>query len=569
MSLAEVFRQCRPFFLYAGIFSLVGNFLALGPSLYMLTVFDRVLSSRSNQTLAVLTCIFVFTLAIEAVLDALRTRLFGRLGDTVYVHLRKPVLNAVLRFRKRDDLGQHGLDDLEIVKNFLSGAGIKAAFEVPWIPIFLWVLWLFHPLLFTIALASALIMFGLTYLEEVVTKKNQSDAHRKQRESGDFVNRAFQNSEVVAALAMQENIQSRWERVNDQFRDASLRAQKKISAIVGFSQFIRSFLQVSSMGTAAYLVINVEGVTPGVMIASTIVLGKATAPIVKVLSSWRSFLVFRLACQRLEELLKDQQSVPEGFRHAPPQGHLTVENLLFFLNRDRTILNGIHFELTPGETLGIIGSSASGKTSLARLLVGLYEPSDGAVRLDGVDVHWWAKNGLGAYLGYLPQEQQLFKGTVAENIARMGDAYRQAEAVVEAAKRVGIHDLILRLPQGYDTDIGIGGAVLSGGQRQLIGLARALFGGPRLVVLDEPNANLDGPSELLLLDLIRRLKADGVTLVIIAHKPSILQDVDKLLVLGNGKQLLFGPREAVLQRLEPPGGVVVAPAKTAPRSAAG
>jgi PrtD family type I secretion system ABC transporter len=557
MNLREVFSKCRPFFVYGGIFSLATNFLGLASSFYMMTIFDRVLPSRSNETLAVITVFFVFVLVIDAVLDSFRSRLFAQLGDTLYLRLRKPVLDAVLRFRQQGGAASgHGLDDLDIVKGFLAGSGLKAAFEIPWIPVFLWVLWLFHPLLSIIAMVSALILFGLTYLENVVAKKNQSQANLKQRESGDFIHRAFGNAEVVTALAMQANVQQRWEAVDDQYHEQALKARNKVGVITGFSTFIRSFLQVGAMGTAAYLVLNVEGMTPGVMIASTIIMGKATAPILKVLGSWRSFLACRAAYQRLDELLQEQQSFTEGFKHSAPEGHLSVESLLFFLNRDRTILNGINFKLGAGEALGVIGSSASGKSSLARLLVGLYRPSDGAVRLDGADVHQWALNGLGDYIGYLPQDQQLFAGTVAENIARMGDAYKQVEAVVEAAKRAGIHDMILRLPKGYDTQIGIGGAVLSGGQRQLIGLARALFGRPRFVVLDEPNSSLDGQSELILLDMIRGLKADGVTVVIIAHKPSILQDMDKLLVLGQSKQLMFGPREEIMRRLDSPGGVV-------------
>jgi PrtD family type I secretion system ABC transporter len=553
MILHDVLSKCRPFIVYAGVFSFATNLLALAPSLYMLTVFDRVLTSRSNETLAVLAVFFVFALAIEAVVDSLRSRLFSRFGNTVYLVLREPVLGAVLRFRQQES-DTHGLDDLEIVKNFLTGSGLKAAFEIPWIPIFLGVLWLFHPVFCAIALVSALILFGLTYIEDVITKKNQSRASVKERESRDFINRAFGNAEVVTALAMQSNIQQRWEAVNDQHHEQVLKAQKKVSAILGFSTFVRSLLQILSMTAGAYLILNVEGVTPGVMIASTIIMGKTTAPILKVLSSWRSFLIFRAAYQRLDELLQEQQSFTKGFKHPAPEGHLSVENLLFFLSRDRTILNGINFKLRAGESLGVIGASAAGKSSLARLLVGLYRPSDGAVRLDGADVHQWARNGLGEYIGYLPQDHQLFSGTVAENIARMGNAYKQVDAVVEAAKRVGIHEMILRLPKGYDTEVGVGGAVLSGGQRQLIGLARALFGRPRFVVLDEPNSSLDGQSEVILLDMIRALKADGVTLVIIAHKPSILQDMDKLLVLGQSKQLMLGPREEILRRLDSPAG---------------
>jgi PrtD family type I secretion system ABC transporter len=520
-----------------------------------------VLSSRSNETLYVLSGIFLFALAIDAVIDDLRSRLFSRLGDIVYIKLRKPVLNAVLNFRQKgQETTKHGLEDLEIVKGFLAGTGLKAAFEIPWIPIFIVVLWLFHPILAAMALGSALLMFALTYLEETITKQNQSLANVKQRESNDFINHALRNAEVVTALAMQTTVQNRWANVNDQYQEQALTARNKVGKIMAASRFIRSTLQVSSMGVAAYLVINVNGMSPGVMIASTIIMGKATAPILKVLNSWRSFLTFRSAYQRLNDLLSENQALAEGFKHPKPEGQLSVESLLYFLNRDRTILNGVNFKLQAGESLGIIGTSAAGKTTLARLLTGIAKPSDGAVRLDGIDVYQWARNGLGDHIGYLPQDQQLFAGTVAENIARMGNAYEVVEQVIEAAKRAGAHEVILRMPQGYDTEIGIGGASLSGGQRQVIALARALFGRPRFVVLDEPNLNLDGQAESVLLDVIRTLKAEKTTAVIISHKPSILQDVDKLLVLGQSKQIMFGPRAEILKRLDASNGVVAFPA---------
>jgi PrtD family type I secretion system ABC transporter len=549
MRLRDVFAECRQFFVYGGLFSFFAELLALAPALYMLQVFNRVLSTRSLETLLVLSVIFVVALATDAVLDALRSRLFIRLGDTVYAKLREPVLDAVLRYGKQGGVQKHGLEDLDTLRNFLSGSGLKALFEIPWIPIFFAVLWAFHPILSILAIVSALIMFGLTYLEELATKKNQLEASLKRRESADFIGQTLRNVEVVTALAMQRSTQSRWQAIDNQYLAESFGANKKISGIMGLSKFTRQTLSIAAMGAAAYLVIGIEGISPGIMLASTIILGKTVAPIVTVLNSWRSFIGFRTAYRRLDDLLGERLALKRGFKHLPPKGRVSVEKVLFYLDRDRTILNGVDFELEPGEALGVIGASASGKTSLARLMVGLHKPSDGVVRLDGADVFLWAQNGLGEHIGYLPQDQQLFAGTVAENIARMGDAHSQVEPVVEAAQRAGIHELILGLPKGYDTEIGPGGTLLSGGQRQLIALARALFGKPRFVVLDEPNSNLDGQSELLLMEVLRNLKAEGVTAVIIAHKPSLLQDMDKLLVLGQGKQLMFGPREEILGRL--------------------
>jgi len=550
MRLGSLLRECQPFFIYAGIFSLVANLLALAPSLYMLTVFDRVLSSRSNETLVVLTIIFSFALAIEAVVDAQRTRLFSRLGYLVFGKLRRDVLRAVLHFRRQQVDVRHALGDLEDIQQFLSGSGIKAAFEVPWIPIYLVLLWLFHPILSIIAMSSAVIMFGLTYLEELVTLKNQRVASLEHRKSEAFIEEAFQNTEIVDALSMGDSIESRWGRINDRYLHEAFSARKKITAISAFSKFVRGALQLASMGTAAYLVINVQGVSPGVVIASTIILGKTIAPMVMVLESWRTFISFRESFERLEALLAEDGAFVEGFRHEPPLGALRIERLLFFIERDRTILNGLNFSLAPGDSLGIIGSSASGKTTLARLLVGLYAPSDGAVRLDGLDIQRWAMNGLGEHIGYLPQNHQLFSGTVAENICRMGDLRAAPEKILEAARMAQVHDLILQLPKGYDTDVGPNGRFLSGGQRQLIALARALYGQPRFVVLDEPNSNLDGPSELKLLEVLRDLKEMKVTLVVISHKPSVLQDVEHLLVLGEGRQLMFDRRQVVMEQLK-------------------
>lgn len=562
MSLREVLHGCRWFFVYGALFSLIANVMALAPVMFMMSVFHSVLHSRSTETLLVLAIIFLFAVAIDSVLESLRTSLFARLGDTVYAKLRQPVLDAVLKFQQQGVADTHGLEYLDVVKAFISGPGLRAAFQIPWIPIFLLVLWVFHPVLMFVAIGTAVVLFALTFLEEAITASHQTEAQRRQRESSDFIGHAFQNVEAITALDMRGNIEGRWRKVNDRYIEEAYEARRKSGAIVGFSHFIRSALMIGSMGTAAYLVINVEGVSPGVMLASTILMGKAVSPILTVLGTWRSYISFREAYTRLDELLKASAAIKEGLRHAPPDGQLSVESLLFFVGRDRTILNGINFKLEVGDLLGVVGASASGKSTLARLLVGLYAPSDGTIRLDGVDVHQWAQNGLGQHIGYLPQDLQLFAGTVAENIARMGDPYAQADAVVEAAKFAGIHDMILRLPQGYDTVIGRGGAGLSGGQRQLVALARALFGNPRFVVMDEPNSNLDGQSELLLLAALRALKMQGVTTVMVTHKPSLLQDMDKILVLGQGKQLMFGPRDDIMRRLGHMSGVVAPPSES-------
>ena len=548
MTIHALLRRCWPFFLYAGLFSLAGNILALSPSLYLLSVFDRVLPARSNETLWALSIIFLFALAIEALIDRQRTLLLTRLGETFFTRLQSKVFASSLHFSKVDPNQKHGLMDLEEIKNFFAGSGLRAAFEIPWIPLYLWVLWLFHPLLSLIAFFSALIMLGMTYLEEIITQRNEREADLQHRRSHQFLEESFLNAEAISAMGMQKKVELRWDGIHSQFLAESSTAQRKASILAGISKFVRNTLQLAEMGAAAWLVINVEGVSPGVTVAATIILGKAMSPMLTVLGSWREFIRFRAAFARLSHLLS-QETEGSGFQHPPPMGLLSVERLFFFIDRNRVILQGVTFQLNAGESLGIVGASGSGKTSLARLIVGLHASNDGCVRLDGVDVFHWGKTNLGEYIGYLPQSQQLFDGTVAENICRMADPMIESQRILEAAKRAGAHEMILRLSKGYDTPVGPSGSRISGGQRQLIVLARALFGEPRLVVMDEPNANLDALTETSLIGVFNDLRAQGVTQIVVSHEPRMLHGVDKLLVLEGGHQIAFGERQTVIQYL--------------------
>lgn len=551
-TLRTVLSHCKPFFVYGAIFTFIDKLLGLGGAFYMMAVFDRVLTSRSNETLLMLTIIFTYIQVIEAIVNRYQTRIFDRLGDIVFVKLRDKVVTALLNYRQLTDRNStRGLEDLETVKAFVSGAGFKAAFEIPWIPLFLAILFLFHPLLCLVAVVGAVIIAGMTWLEEVITKQEQAEVVAKEREAKGFLDQSMRNAEAVDALGMIDHVEKRWMKLSDEHQSLALSARQKVGVIVAWSRFILGLKSVVSIGLAAYLVLNVEGVSPGIMIASTMIMAKAMTPIMVVLSSWRGFLDYRGASDRLNELLSDERLNREGFKPPDPNGCVSVESLLYFIDRDRTILNGINFRLEPGEALGVVGNSAAGKTTLLRLLVGIIKPSDGHVRLDGADVYQWAANGLGRWLGYVPQQQQLFEGTVAENIARMGDANANAMEVIEAANRAGIHDMILRLPKGYDTEVGLAGKNLSGGQRQLVSIARALYGNPRVVIMDEPNASLDGQSEALLLDLIKTLRDEKVTQIIVSHKPSVLQDVDRIMVLGKSKQLMLGSREEIMARLNP------------------
>ena len=542
--------RCRKFFIYAGVFSFVINLLTLAPAFYMLELYDRVLSSYSNETLVMLTLLVVFMMAIQYYLEYIRSHLFLRTSLTMQKMMQKTVLDCMLSTSRQNAVDRHGLEDVHSVQSFFSGVGVQAIFEMPWVPIFLLVMYLFHPLLCLLACTGVAVLIGLTFLEEKLSAQNQKMGQTALRKSQDFLDSSLKNVEVINAMSMRGVVTDRWYKIHDQALSNNIQAATKSAAVSNWSKYVRNLLTILAMGLAAYLAINDRTVTPGVMIASTIIIGRLMAPIDRIISSWKSFVKARDAYSRLNKMLANYKPESEHVTLQDFEGKLSVEKVAYAISPEREILRNIHFSIDAGESLGIIGNSAAGKTTLTRLLIGLDKPITGAVRIDGADVYQWSRTGrLGPHIGYMPQSVELFSGTVAENIARMGDSVANADAVIEAAKLAGAHELILRLPQGYDSEIGEAGSILSVGQRQLVGLARALFGNPKLVVLDEPNANLDGPSELRFMRMIRELKQRNITLVIVSHKPSILRDVDKLLVLEQGRQLHFGDRETVMQNL--------------------
>jgi len=542
--------QCKKFFIYAGIFSFVINLLTLIPAFYMLELYDRVLSSHSNETLVMLTLLVVFMLGAQYYIEYLRQSLFLRTSLTMQRLMQKPVLESMLSMNGQSPIYRRGLDDVHTVQSFFSGSGVQAVFEIPWIPVYFFVLFLFHPWLCIMAFVGTLLLIGLAFLEERQSADNQKQGQDSLRQSQDMLSSALNNLEVINAMSMRDVFTRRWSKVHDQALASNISGATKSATISAWSRLVRNLLTTLALGVAAWLAINDKTVTPGVMIAATIIMGKVMIPIDRVISGWRFFVKARQAYDRLNKMLQDFKPEATAVTLQDFEGKLSVEKLVFAISPEREILRNLNFTLEAGQALGIIGNSAAGKSTLTRLLVGLYRPNHGHVRLDGADVYHWAQTGLlGPNIGYMPQDVELFTGTVAENIARMGDALANADQIIEAAKLVGAHEFILRLPQGYDTDIGEAGRILSSGQRQLVGLARALFNNPKLVVLDEPNANLDGPSELAFMRMIRELKTRKVTLVIVSHKPSVLRDVDKLLVLEQGRQLRFGDRDEVMQGL--------------------
>jgi PrtD family type I secretion system ABC transporter len=530
----EFAGRFRQFFSYAAAFSLLINLLMLVPALFMLQVFDRVVTSRSQETLAMLGVLAVGALLFMAFFDVLRARLLARAGVGLERLLGPQVLADLIARSaspgRRDSL--HGLRDVAALRGFLTGPGVVALFDAPWAPVYVAIIWLFHPLLGAIALAGALAMLALAYLNERLSRRPLEAMQVAARRANRFADQSAANAEVAAALGMVDSLARGWERLSAKGLALQLEANAAGSLFAAATRFMRQLLQVVMLAAGAWLVIE-QLATPGVMIAGTILLGRALAPVESAVAGWKSLVDARAAYGRLDGALKVAPDAGAATELPAPKGALAVENVVFgFEGRDRPTIRQASFDLAPGEALAIVGPSAAGKSTLARLLVGLWRPASGTVRLDGADIAAWPRARLGRYVGYLPQDVELFAGTVSENIARMGEI--DSSAVVAAAQRANAHELILRLPQGYETPIGDGGAFLSAGQRQRIALARALYGEPRLVVLDEPNSNLDTDGETALLETVRRLKAEGVTVVAVTHRPSLLAAMDKVILLRDG-----------------------------------
>ncbi|KAF0166716.1 MAG: ATP-binding cassette subfamily C bacterial [Rhodocyclaceae bacterium] len=549
----QLIGRFRPFFVYAGLFSLCVNLLLLVPSLYMLQVFDRVLASRSNETLVMLTLAAAVALIIMGLLDLLRARLLATAGITLDAMLGPQVLDGLLANAAK--LGGteyvHGLRDVSVLRGFLTGSGIFALFDAPWLPCYIILIFVFHPLLGSVALVGAGLLILLAFFNEKLTREPLERLQSGSRRAARFVDTSLRNAEVVSALGMLPAVTRRWAGLNTEVQKLQIDTTHLAGVMSGATKFMRQFIQIAMLCAGAYLVID-QHVTGGVMMAATIILGRALAPVEMLIGGWRTLVDARSAYARLDKLLESQAARQDVTELPPPEGRLSVERVVFAAKgSDKAIIKGASFELPAGDSMGLIGPSASGKSTLARLIIGVWKPLSGVVRIDGADVASWPRERIGQHVGYLPQDVELFSGSVAENIARLGDG--SSAAVIAAAQRANAHEMVLRLPQGYDTQIGEGGASLSGGQRQRIGLARALYGDPRLVVLDEPNANLDAEGETALMQAMAELKQAGVTLILITHRPSILSGVDKLLVLREGMVEAYGPRAEVMARVTPRG----------------
>lgn len=544
-----LFKQFRPFFLYAGFFSLFINLLLLAPALYMLQVFDRVLTSRHEETLVLLTLLTFGALVVMMFLEVLRSRLLAGAAVALDRRLGPRVLSSLLEGARQpggtDNV--HGLKDLGTLRTFLTGPAMLSLFDAPWLPIYILVIFLFHPLMGVIACVGALALFLLALLNEKLTRKPLEALQTEGRRAGRFVDQGLRNAEVVGALGMVQGVTKAWQATNRKVLELQQGSGQWSSRISAMTKFMRQLIQVSMLGAGAWLVIGLN-VSPGIMVAATILLGRALAPMETLIAGWRTLVDARSAASRLQAFLVDDADAPGVTTLPAPEGGLSLDKVVFaFRGRERPILKGVSWELAAGKALAILGPSASGKSTLARLIVGVWKPISGSVRLDGADVSTWPREQLGPYIGYLPQDVELFAGTVSENIARLGQT--DSESVIAAARRANAHDMILHLPNGYDTQIGEGGAVLSGGQRQRIGLARALYGAPRLMVLDEPNASLDAEGEEALISALHQLKQEQVTLIVITHRPTLVAGMDQVLVLRDGSVELFASRDEFLAKV--------------------
>lgn len=533
-----------------GIFSAIINLIMLTPSIYMLQVYDRVLPSRNEITLLMLTLIMLGAYVFMSALEYVRSFVLVRVGAKLDMQLNKRVYTAAFEQNLRRGGGNAGqaLQDLTNLRQFLTGNALFAFFDAPWFPIYLIVIFLFEPTLGVFALVGTAVLVALAFINEKVSKKPLSEANALAIASTNLATNNLRNAEVIESMGMLPNLMQRWFKLHGRFLQLQAEASEKAGIVTAITKFFQTSLQSLVLGYGALLA--VEGkITPGMMIAASILMGKALGPVQQVIGVWKSWSSTRSAYQRLNELLANNPARGAGMELPKPEGRLTLEAVMAAPpGAQVAVIKGLSFGIVPGDALGVIGPSGSGKSTLARLLVGVWPAAAGKVRLDGADIFQWNKDQLGPHIGYLPQDVELFGGTVSENIARFGEV--DSEKVIEAAKRAGVHDMILHFPKGYDTILGDGGAGLSGGQKQRIGLARAMYDDPSLIVLDEPNSNLDDVGEQALVNAVMDLRRRGKTIVMITHRTSVIGVTNKLLLLRDGAAQMFGPTNDVLAALQ-------------------
>ncbi|NRR29089.1 type I secretion system permease/ATPase [Oxalobacteraceae bacterium] len=537
-------------FFTVGAFSAITNVLMLAPSLYMMQVYDRVLASRNETTLLMLTVMVLVTYLLISGLELVRSFVLVRVGAHFDMRMNKRVYTAAFEQNLKKVGGNAGqaLQDLTNIRQFLTGNALFAFFDAPWFPLYLIIIFYFEPTLGLFALGGTIVLLALAYINERVSHAPLSEANSMAIASSTMATNNLRNAEVIESMGMLPNLMGRWFKLHGKFLHLQAEASEKAGLVGAVTKFVQISLQSLVLGLGALLA--VEGkISPGMMIAASILVGRTLAPVQQVIGVWKTWASTRSAYERLTGLLENNPARSEGMELPVPKGNLAVEGVSAAPpGSNKPVFGNLNFAIQAGDVLGIIGPSGCGKSTLARLLVGVWPALVGKVRLDGADIYQWNKGELGPHMGYLPQDIELFAGSVSENIARFGAI--DAEKVVQAATRAGVHDLILHLPQGYDTMLGDGGAGLSGGQKQRLGLARAMYGDPSLIVLDEPNSNLDEAGEAALVKAIVDLRQRGKTIVLITHRTNVISHTNKLLLLRDGAPPLFGATRDILNGLQ-------------------
>ncbi len=552
--LAAALSACRRAFVATALFSGMSNVLMLSGALFMLEIYDRVLPSRSVPTLVGLLILVAGLYGAQGVIDMIRSRILVRVGHSLDETMSLRVYDAIVRLPLKAGAkgdGTQPIRDLDAVRGFLSSSGPIAFFDLPWMPVYLAVCFLFHTYIGLTALVGAIILITLTVVTEIKTRRPTRSAAQFAVARNALLEASRRNAEAITAMGMAGRISKHWRDLNHNYVASSGRASDVGGGLGAFSKVLRMLLQSAVLAVGAWLVINQES-TPGIMIAASILSARALAPVDLAIANWRNFVGARQSWQRLSRLLGHLPPVSDPMALKPPARTLVVQNAAVAPpGYQRIVCQDVNFTLTAGKALGVIGPTASGKSSLARMLVGVWAPLRGAVRLDGATLDQWSPEALGRHIGYVPQDVELFSGTVAQNIARFEEP-PDADAVIAAAHAAGVHDLIINLPDGYETMVGEQGSALSAGQAQRIALARALYRDPFLVVLDEPNSNLDAEGDEALTRAILGLRARGAIAIVVAHRPSAIAGVDYILIMGKGRQQQFGPKEEILTRLTPP-----------------
>ncbi len=547
--LAQAIRLCRHSFQSAAIFSLFINLLMLLPSIYMMQVYDRVLSSSSTSTLLMLTILAVVLFVMLGALEWVRSQILIRVSTRFDLLLNERLYKVLFRqsLMSGGRSSTQPLSDLLMLRQFLTGNGLFAFFDAPWLPVYVALLFLFHPAFGVVAIFSAVLLILLAIWNERATHDDLEQANKISVENANTTARNLRNAEVVHTLGMLPDLMTRWQEKQQKLIMLQAVASEKAGLIAALSKTYRITMQSLILGLGAWLAIDKQ-ISPGLMIGGSILLGRALAPIDLMIGSWKQFLSARTAYERLNTLLGQFPAEPERMPLPMPKGNLSAEQAVIVPPGSKTaVIKGVNFSIQAGTFIALIGASASGKSTLARALLGIWPTANGVIRFDGADVSQLDRSLVGPGIGYLPQDIELFDGTIADNIARFGEL--DSNKVVAAAQAAGVHEMILQLPKGYDSEIGGTGGLLSAGQRQRVGLARALYGDPVLVVLDEPNSNLDDLGEQALARALVALKVRGCTVIVITHRVGILGMVDRIMVLNEGALVLDGPRDEVLAKL--------------------